>query len=93
MEYVLSFKNTNLAIKTERYLLAENLGVTVMPLPPQIQAGCGICLRVKPEEISMAERIIHENKVEGTRLHTRDKTDNAYVYHEITKRGVLWNRD
>ena len=44
MEYVLTFKNTNFAIKSEQYLLVKKLHVSVIPLPSDISAGCGICL-------------------------------------------------
>mgnify|MGYP000085477160 CR=1 FL=1 len=93
MEYVLSFKSTNTAIQSERYLLDNQLRVTVMPLPPQIQAGCGICLRIRPEEIGRADQIILDKKVEGTRLYEREKMDGQYIYREITERDALWNND
>ena len=92
-EYILSFNSTNQAIKAEHLLLAAGLNITVMPLPPQVRAGCGICLRINPMEIEQAEQIIHNKNVADTRLYERVKTDNKYVYYEITERDALWNND
>ena len=64
MEYVLTFKNTNFAIKSEQYLLMKNLHVSVIPLPSDISAGCGICLRLSDDEIETAVSILRENGIE-----------------------------
>lgn len=92
MEYVITFKNTNSAIKSEQYLLTEKLRVSVMPLPSQIRAGCGICLRVKPEEIGAALRILDQKNVKETGLYSRTEIDGRYLYDEAADRSVLWNK-
>lgn len=92
MEFVITFKNTNNAIKSEQYLLAEKLRVSVMPLPSQIQAGCGICLRIKPEEIDAALRILDQNDMKETGLYLRTEIDGRYVYDEAADRSALWNK-
>jgi hypothetical protein len=45
-EFIFSFHDIRGAIVGERRLLDAGLPVTVMPTPPQIGPGCGICLRV-----------------------------------------------
>lgn len=89
MEYIITFPNTNSAIKSEQCLLAVNLHVGVMPLPSQIRAGCGICLRLPPEEIGHALTILSEKTIVDTGLYMRVEHDNAYVYREVTDRSNL----
>lgn len=64
MEYVITFKNTNHAIKGERLLLDDNVKVNVMPLPSQIRAGCGICLRVSENDIPEAEQFLKDKDID-----------------------------
>lgn len=89
MEYILTFKNTNSAIKSEQFLLAEKLHVTVMPLPSQIRAGCGISLRLTAEEIGTAVRVLSEKGIEETGLYSRKEVDGKYIYGEMTDRSAL----
>lgn len=85
MEYILTFENTNFAIKAEQSLLAEKLQVGVMPLPSQIRAGCGICLRIKEDEIKAALSILKNINEIG--LFSRIK-ENGKIFYEEVKR--LW---
>ena len=50
MKYLFLFDDTHHAIMGEKKLLESGLEVFVLPLPPEIQSGCGICLAVKQEE-------------------------------------------
>jgi hypothetical protein len=53
-EYMFTFSSTRDAIEGERKLLAAGLGAGVMPLPAALGAGCGICLRIRPEDLEGA---------------------------------------
>jgi hypothetical protein len=57
-EFVFSFYSVKGAIVAERRLLDEGLPVRVMPSPPQIGPGCGICLRVKGGDLEKARMIL-----------------------------------
>ena len=83
MEYVIAFKNTNQAIKAEHCLLEKGLSTGVMPLPPQIKAGCGICLRVGSNEIAIAISILAEAEIEGIALFSREDDAGRYTYTEV----------
>jgi hypothetical protein len=89
MEYIITFKNTNSAIKSEQALLAEKLHVSVMPLPSQIRAGCGICLRLPPDEIRPAVDILTDNLIGDAGLFMRTGTDHKWIYSEVTDRSAL----
>jgi hypothetical protein len=55
--------NTNYAIKAEQYLLEQKLQISVLPLPSQISAGCGICLRVHQAEIKPALKALAASQI------------------------------
>ena len=83
MEYIITFKNTNFAIKSEQYLLEAKLRVAVMPLPSQIKDGCGICLRISAEEIGLARQIIADKNIGAMVLYSRVTLNGKYIYSEI----------
>jgi len=83
MEYIIAFKNTNFAIKAERCLLAQKLLVTVMPLPSQIRAGCGICLRIPPKEIKFARDALFDEGINEIEMYARAAKDNKFIYTEV----------
>ena len=87
MEYILTFKNTNFAVKSEQFLLEQKLRVGVLPLPPQIRAGCGICLRIRPDEIRQALEILKEKGIDETGLFSRETDGNNYIYKKIIDRS------
>ena len=80
MEYIITFKNTNFAIKAEQCLLEQNLHPGVLPLPSQVNAGCGICLRINPEEIKSSLKIIADKNIEGIAVFSRVMENNQFVY-------------
>ena len=86
MEYIIAFGGTNLAIKAEGCL--AHLRVGVLPLPAQISAGCGICLKVPPGQIGTALKDLERCGVGGFRLFARKRKDGGYTYTEITDRGA-----
>jgi hypothetical protein len=58
-EFIFTFANTRDAVEGEKTLLAGGISPGVMPLPEQIGAGCGICLRVSPAELEKARSILN----------------------------------
>jgi hypothetical protein len=80
MEYIITFNNTNKAIKAEQCLLSQNIFAGVLPLPSQISAGCGICLRIRAEDVESALRILKDNNVNEIGLYTRVPENNGFKY-------------
>jgi len=89
MEYIISFENTSYAIKAEHHLLEQGLDIRVMPLPPQIRAGCGITLRVTADEIHKALKVLTENHIDGIELFSRIQENGKYTYKEIVDISIL----
>ena len=85
MEYIITFKNTNYAIKAEQCLLEQKLRVSVLPLPSQINAGCGICLKINHDEIESALEILATNNIVEIDLFLRTEEYNRFVHTELGK--------
>ena len=83
MEYIITFKNTNNAIKAEQGLLKKELKVGVLPLPSQISAGCGISLRISPDEIKPALVALADMNIVEIGLFLRKNENGQLVYTEI----------
>ena len=80
MEYLITFSNTNSAIKAEQCLLSQEILVGVLPLPAQISAGCGICLRIRAEDVKPALGVLEDNNISEIGLYTRVPGSNGFVY-------------
>ena len=89
MEYIITFKNTNFAIKAEQCLLEKKLQISVMPLPSQIRAGCGICLRVNQDEIKLALKALLDKQIDEIELFTMVTENGRFIYNELKDRRVL----
>jgi len=85
MEYIITFKNTNFAIKAEQCLLEQKMKVSVLPLPSQISAGCGICLKVTQTEIIQALKALTDNGINERGLFSRLQENGKYVYSEVSE--------
>ena len=89
MEYIITFKNTNFAIKAEKCLLEQKLKVTVLPLPSKIRAGCGICLKVMPEEIKHALLALEDKAINEIGLYSKQEVNGEATFKEIKDKNTL----
>lgn len=64
-------------------MLDEKLQVGVMPLPSQVRAGCGICLRISAEQIKKALQILLAKNIEEFDIYARVEGERGYTYNEI----------
>ena len=83
MEYIIAFESTSFAIKAERLLLEQKLSVAVLPLPTDIRAGCGICLKLGANEIKTALRFLCQTDISGTKLYSREEENKRYMYNKV----------
>ena len=91
MEFLIAFASTSSAIKAEQSLVDHQLQVTVVPLPSQIRAGCGICLRVKTDDVPLALSVLEQQNIREISLYSRIKEAGTYSYtaHELPyRRGI-----
>jgi len=86
MEYIITFKNTNFAIKAEQCLLTQGFSVGVLPLPSQISAGCGICIRMSKDEIKPALKLLADKGISETGLFSRTAENGRHEYSEVKEK-------
>ena len=59
-ELVLTFTNTHQAIMAEKLLKSGGISLRVMALPAQIEAGCGLCIRIDPGDYTQGMAILKQ---------------------------------
>ena len=64
-ELFFTFPGTHAAISAEKKLLAAGIAVRVMPLPDEVGAGCGMCLRVAVADAQRAAAALHGEQGPG----------------------------
>ena len=87
VEIVLTFSNTNYSIKGEQALLAADIPVKVMPLPAEIRAGCGLCLRIDEIDFPKVKLTLKEANVPVEGEYLRKTVENKTVY-EAYEKGI-----
>ena len=80
MEYVITFINTNHAIKGESSLMKAGIPVAATPLPPRLHALCGICLRISGQDAEQAIRILAENSLTTIEVFQEAERDGEPEY-------------
>lgn len=79
-DLILSFSTTNHAILGENLLLAQNISVRVMPLPGAIRAGCGLCLRLSPEDVTAGLKALAQGAVPVEGLYQKGLEEGRPIY-------------
>ena len=80
-EAILTFQSTHQAIGGEKTLIEASIPVRVMGLPGAIQAGCGLCLRIDPEDLAESKSLLAKKGIwiEGCYLKTFLGGKTVYV--------------
>ena len=65
MEYVIyTFKSSNFAYLALSKVESENIRARLVPLLPEIDAGCGLCLRYEKKFDEKVKEIFSKNKLD-----------------------------
>ncbi len=59
---IFSFESSNYAIASEK-LVAEITNARLVPVPPELSAGCGLALRVNYEDVEKTIKCLKENNI------------------------------
>ena len=81
--YLFVFDSTNNAIAAQKLLSVLN--VIVMPTLREITASCGMALRLPPERVNEAIKIMTASKAEGWRLYHVKHEGNHNLCKLVTK--------
>ncbi len=82
-EVIIVFHGASAAIRGEKALAEAGLSPLVMPLPSRIRAGCGICLRVRPEWTEEAKQALKSRDVSFAGLYLRRMEGGESRYEAI----------
>lgn len=82
-EIILSFSDANAAILAEQWLMRCGFAPRVMPLPSSIRAGCGLCLRVRPDQRTDAVLLLSARGVRVSGQHLRRVEQSGSTYEEV----------
>lgn len=80
MEYILTFSSTNHSIAAEQTILDAKINVKVMPLPPQIKAGCGLCLRMAGANLPASLDLLKEKHINASGIFLRKLQNGKSTY-------------
>lgn len=80
MEILLAFDTTTRAIAAENALLEAQIAVNVMPIPSAIKAGCGICLRLAPQNFEDGKNLLTAKNLFADACYTRTAQNGTSTY-------------
>lgn len=70
--YILTFGSSNQVIKSE--IALENIkGIRIIPLYPEISAGCGLSLKIPKENFLEAMNILEQESITPDAIYFRDE--------------------
>lgn len=79
-ELVFTFAGTSQAIWAEQVLLDAGVPVKVMPLPPLVGIGCGICLRVPVQDGKSVRKRLQEKQISCEQTYERKTESGKSIY-------------
>lgn len=80
MEILIAFDTTTSAIGAENALLSSSIPVKVMNIPSSIKAGCGISLRIDPQDFDRAAKVLEEKHLAANGYYERAVVNGKSQY-------------
>lgn len=82
-EIVITFSTTSRSIAADNLLNNNAVPYSVMPLPGSIGAGCGICVRIKEENLDKTLSLFKKDKLEYEGLYEKLASDKTGCYQKL----------
>jgi hypothetical protein len=82
-EVIFCFESAAQAIMAEQALLEGAFDVRIMPVPSQIRAGCGFCLRFLPEDFGRAAAFLSGRGFPAAEAYRVELADGTGSYRRI----------
>lgn len=80
MEFILTFESTSQAIQAERLLTDKDFKIRVMPLPSQINVGCGVCFRLEAQDLEGALKVLSDYQIGGIQVFQKTMVNRRTNY-------------
>ncbi len=61
---IITFKSTHQAIRSETLMKKNSLNIKIIPLPTELSAGCGLCIKLDISQIQESLKLLNENNIE-----------------------------
>lgn len=68
MFWVFLFPNVNLTLKAEKVLKEKGIPYKLIPVPKHISSDCGVCIRVKDEDLDRVRDALKDFNVRIEKL-------------------------
>lgn len=65
---VILVESTNQAMRLEHLLAMSGISSKLIPVPRFLSSSCGNCLRLDPQDIESAKRVIEKNRISNTSI-------------------------
>lgn len=62
---IVAFDSTHDAIKAETEAGRAGISARLIPIPPEVSAGCGLALRAAPEELDKVRQLLKDQEITG----------------------------
>lgn len=79
--YLITFKSTHLAIRTERALKTK-YAVTMIPTPRDLSTSCGLSLMIEPDTLESACSDLKDHGFEGMHLYRVTRNESGTRHYE-----------
>ena len=83
MQILLTFGDTRNAINAEKKLAGHNIPISVMPLPTQLGAGCGLSLRLDESKLVEALTILAAAGIQVEKPYSIKQGDRGVSYEAL----------
>ncbi len=79
---IFSFSSSNYAMASEQ-VSATLDEARLIPVPPEISAGCGLALRVNENNIEQCKSYLKENNIPFEKIHRLEIIDRKRIVSEL----------
>lgn len=80
---LITFDTTHYSISADKCLDEINMLHKLIPMPQEVSAGCGFCLRVEPEDYKMVREELASREIEVAGCYSVEKTGLKSRYTKI----------
>lgn len=62
--------STSHALMIEKMLMQREISCGLVPVPRHISSDCGVCVRIRQQDIKAVEYVVTESRIEATGIFT-----------------------
>jgi hypothetical protein len=82
-EVIATFDSTHYALRFEKVLKQNEIGLIVMPVPREISASCGLAVKFSQQDFLRVKELAQENEIQVKRFYEIQMENNKKEYFAI----------